>query len=455
MAGKAKGTPESLLGLDAVELARRLGEGALSAGALAGACLQATADKESGVGAWAWLESDHVLAEASRRDAARKSGAPSGSLHGMPVGVKDIVDTARIPTENGTVLDKGRVPREDAFIVARLKQAGAIVMGKTVTTELAFMDPSHTRNPHDASRTPGGSSSGSAAAVAAGMVPLAVGTQTGGSVIRPAAFCGVTGFKPTFGAIPRTGILSQAPSLDTVGVFGRTVADAALLADALFGHDPADPASVPRPAPRLLATANSRPPVKPTFAFYRPPGWERTEESTRGALEELLAILGEQCFEIALPEAFAKADEQRRTIHFAELAKCYYAYERRGFDQLGNQLRETIERGKSILARDYIAALDWPRLLNAGLDRVFERCDAIITPAALGPAPALDTTGDPVFNGVWTLCGTPAISLPLFADEAGMPMGVQLIGPREGDARLLRTANWLVREVSGTNSEEA
>jgi len=355
-----------------------------------------------------------------------------------------VIDTAGIPTENGTALDAGRVPRADAAVVERLKAAGAIVMGKTVTAELAFMHPGKTTNPHDEDRTPGGSSSGSAAAVASGMVPLAIGTQTAGSVIRPAAFCGTVGFKPSFGAISRRGVLAEAPTLDTIGVFARDVAGAALLADALFGHDPQDPATVPAPPPRLLETASSEPPVPPVFAFVRTPYWARADSETHAAFEELTVALGERCFAVDLPEPFAQADEIRRRIQFAELAKCFHRYARQGRDGLSIELAEAIEEGASMPARDYIAALDWPALLEAALEPIFHRADAILTPAAPGVAPTgLDSTGDPVFNGLWTLARTPALTLPLFAAQNDLPMGVQLVGRRGDDARLLRTARWL------------
>ena len=439
-----------VLSLSALELRDRLASGTLSAVDLVGACLEQIAAREPEVQAWAWLESEHALSQARALDAHRKTGRPIGPLHGLPVALKDIIDTKRIPTENGTAIDAGRIPTADAFIVERLKAAGAIVLGKTVSTELAFLQPGKTRNPHDLAHTPGGSSSGSAAAVAARMVPLAVGTQTGGSVIRPAAFCGVVGFKPTFGAIPRTGILTQSPSLDTVGVFAQRVEDAALLADALFGHDAADRASQPMPPQRLLGTASSAPPVRPMLAFVRPPGWDAADEQTGMAMEELSEALGESCFEAVLPNAFDEAEAIRRTINYAEMAKCFFHFERRGRDRLSEILLDAIDAGKAIPARDYIAALDWPDILHAGLAEIFERCDAILTPATPGPAPhGLESTGSAIFNGLWTLCGTPAVTVPLLEAENGLPMGVQLVGRRGDDARLLRTARWLSQQISG------
>ncbi len=448
--------PSPLLSLGAVEIRDRLASGAVRAVEYAAACLEQVAAHEPQVQAWAYLDSDHVMQQAKALDERRASGAPIGPLHGLPVGLKDVIDTAGMPTENGTPIEAGRKPITDAWIVTRLKAAGAIVMGKTVTTEAAFMHPGKTRNPHNPDHTPGGSSQGSAAAVAAGMVPLAIGTQTGGSVIRPAAYCGIVGFKPTFGAIPRTGVLAQSPFLDTLGVFARSVEDAALLTEALMGLDPADPATQPVPAARMLSVAASKVPVTPMFAFVHLPCEDQADEQTRLAMKELVEVLGDQCFETGLPNAFDQAEPMRRRINFAEMAKCYYSLERRGRDQMSDVLRAAMDEGKAILARDYISALDWREVLNAGLDEIFERCDAILTPATTGPAPAgLESTGTAIFNGLWTLCGTPAVTIPLFSAENGLPMGVQLVGRRGDDARLLRTARWLAQHVAATEIEES
>jgi Asp-tRNA(Asn)/Glu-tRNA(Gln) amidotransferase A subunit family amidase len=439
-----------VLDLGAVGLRDRLATGALKAVDLAEAAIARIEATEPGIRAFAWFDPESVRAQARALDAHRATGRPIGPLHGLPVGLKDIIDTARVPTENGTSVDAGRVPREDAFVVARLKAAGALILGKTATTELAFFAPAPTRNPANPAHTPGGSSAGSAAAVAAGQTPLAVGTQTAGSVIRPAAFCGVVGFKPSFGAIPRTGILAQSPSLDTVGVFARTVPDAALLAEPLYGHDPRDRATAPAAPPRLLETAAARPPLPPVLAFVRPPGWDDADPDTRAALGELAAHLGDQCFEAPLPAAFAEAAAARERINLAELAKCYHAYERRGRPALSEPLRAAIDAGKAIPARDYIAALDWPEVLNAALDEIFQRCDAILAPAAPGPAPeGLASTGSPIFNGLWTLCGTPCVTIPVLDASNGLPMGAQLIGRRGDDGRLLRTARWLMEHIAG------
>lgn len=452
---KPKANP-ALAGLTALEARDRIASGALSARDYVEALIAVIEADEPRVKAWAWFDADFARKQADKLDLMRRSGRAIGPLHGLPVALKDIIDTLKIPTENGCAADRGRVAGAEAWIVARIRAAGAIVMGKTVTTELAFMQPGVTTNPHDPAHTPGGSSSGSAAAVAAGMVPLAIGTQTGGSVIRPAAFCGVTGFKPTFGAIPRTGVLEQSPSLDTVGVFARTPRDAALLADTLFGHDVGDAATSVAPPPRLLATASEAPPLPPVFAFVKPPGWDEfATDETKEAFGELTSALGERCFEVPLPKSFEHAAMLRQRINFAEMAKCYHRYTRDP-GALGAPIREALEAGAAITAKDYLAALDWRRVLYSGTEEIFEHADAILTVAAPGPAPeGLETTGNAIFNGLWTYLGMPAVTVPVLQSQGGLPMGVQLVARRDGDARLLRTARWLYDWVEGAATEDS
>jgi Asp-tRNA(Asn)/Glu-tRNA(Gln) amidotransferase A subunit family amidase len=322
-------------------------------------------------------------------------------------------------------------------------------MGKTVTTEYAYFQPGKTRNPHDPSRTPGGSSSGSAAAVAAHMVPGAIGSQTNGSVIRPAAFCGVVGFKPTHGLISRNGALELSRTLDHVGVFARNVEDAALLAEQLAGFDDEDPDTRPVAKPPFVSVAASEPPLPPRFAFVRSVGWEQAEPAMRDAFGELTDALGEASSDVELGESFGRAPDMQRIIMEAEMAHNF----RRDYEKFGNQLsdklRGLIERGRGTPAVDYMAALSAIPQLNDALDGVFDEYDAILTPAALGEAPPIEGTGSPIFCSTWSLLGTPAISLPLMASEAGLPLGVQLVGRRGNDARLLRTARWLVDNLQG------
>ena len=435
--------------LAAADAARAIRDGAISAEELTAACLARVREVDEAMQAWAFLDPEHALGQARARDQERRAGHPTGPLHGVPVALKDIIDTEDMPTEDGSVLHAGRTPARDAAVVAMLRAAGAVVFGKTVTTELATYAPGKTRNPHHPGHTPGGSSSGSAAAVAAAMVPLALGSQTNGSVIRPASFCGVYGFKPTHGLIPRTGVLKLSRTLDQIGVFARSVEDAALLAEQLVGYDPGDPDTRARARPRLAEAARSEPPLVPQLAFVKGPVWDRASDETAQAFEELAAALGDRVFEVDLGEAARGALELHRTIMEAEMAANLDLEWEKGRARMSSSLRAQLERGREVTALDYQRACARIALLNAGFDDIFERCDAIVTPASAGTAPrGLESTGDPAFCTLWTLCGMPALSLPLMRGENGLPLGVQLVGPRGGDARLLRTASWLERQLA-------
>ena len=400
---------------------------------------------ESQVQAWAHLDRAHVLAQAGAADEARARGETDGPLFGLPVGVKDVIDTADLPTEHGTALHAGRMPRDDAAVVRRLRAAGGWVMGKTVTTELATYAPGKTRNPHvpvsGSVHTPGGSSSGSAAAVAAGMVPLAIGTQTNGSVIRPASFCGVYGFKPSAGLIPRTGVLTQSPAFDAIGVFGRTLDDVALLAQTLTGHDPQDPLTQLRAAPPWLRLAAADAPVPPRLGWVATPFWSPVQPDAQTAFGELLASLEGRVTSFELPASAAEAVGWHRAVMEADIAGSFELEYERGRDRLSASLRGQIERGRQVTAVDYRKALARVPVLLESLDSLFDGCDALLTPATLGTAPAgLESTGDPLMCTLWTYLGMPALSLPLLQGVNGLPLGVQLVGRRGDDARLLRTA---------------
>ena len=440
----------SLLG--AVEAASALAEGRISSEELVAACIARIKIDEERVQAWAFIDPEHALRQAQAADLRRREGKPLGALHGIPVGVKDIIDTEDMPTEDGTVLHAGRRPYNDATLVAMLRSAGAIIMGKTVTTELATYFPGKTRNPLNPEHTPGGSSSGSAAAVAARMVPLAIGTQTNGSVIRPAAYCGIIGYKPSFGLVSRHGVLKSSGPLDHVGVMARSVEDAALLAEQIIGFDENDPATKPRAHPLLRATALQEPPLPPTLAFVKTPMWKTADAQCQAAFKELVAHLGERVEEFKLPDGFKDAWKWHQTVMEADLAKNYAAEYEEGRDHLSAALRERIERGRKVRAVDYNRALDMVPALNGALAQMFElRYEAILTPATSGTAPhGLESTGSPAFCTLWTLCGLPAITLPLMQGENGLPLGVQLVGPRGSDARLLRTARWLIDQVQAS-----
>jgi Asp-tRNA(Asn)/Glu-tRNA(Gln) amidotransferase A subunit family amidase len=435
--------------LSASDAARAIRDGAVTAEQLMQACLARVHEVEPQVQAWTFLDEQHALAQARARDQDRAEGRPVGPLHGVPVGIKDIIDTCDMPTEDGTVLHAGRTPARDAAIVAALRAAGAVIMGKTVTTECATYAPGKTRNPHNPGHTPGGSSSGSAAAVAAGMVPLALGSQTNGSTIRPASFCGVYGFKPTHGWVPRTGMLKLSRTLDHVGLFARGLQDIALLAEALTGWDGDDPDTRPRAATPFRDIAAQEPPLPPLLGFVKPPVWERAARETQEAFAELADELKDRIVTLELPPSTAEALDWHRTVMEAEMAANLDREYEKGRDKLSTSLREQLARGREIRAFDYQRALARIPLLNAAFDEIFERCDALLTPAAPGTAPkGVESTGDPSFCTLWTFLGVPAISLPLMQGENGLPLGVQLVGPRNGDARLLRTAQWLANRLA-------
>ena len=435
--------------LSATDAARAVRDGAISAEQLVEACLARIREADGAVQAWAHLDPEHALAQARARDLDRREGRPSGPLHGVPVGVKDIIDTLDYPTEDGTVLHAGRTPAHDATVVAMLRAAGAVILGKTVTTECAYFSPGKTRNPHNPDHTPGGSSSGSAAAVAAGMVPLALGSQTNGSTIRPASFCGVYGFKPTHGLVPRGGMMRLSRALDHVGLFARTLEDVALLAEPLVGRDARDPDTRLRARIPFREVARQEPPMLPLLAFVRTPAWERAEPDTREAFAELVGALGERVVEVELPESARAAFEWHRAIMEAEMAASLELEWDKGRERLSEPLRALLDRGREVSALAYQKALAHVPVLNEGFEEIFERCDAILTPAAPGTAPkGLASTGDPAFCTLWTLCGMPALSLPLLEGADGLPLGVQLVGAREHDARLLRTASWLATTLA-------
>ena len=439
----------SLIALEATEATRRMSAGEFSATDYAQALMGRIQETEPEVQAWTSIQSKYVLEQAQALDEGHAKGEPDGLLFGVPVGIKDIIDTIGLPTEHGTPLHSGRMARQDATLVRRLRAAGGLVMGKTVTTEMATYSPGKTRNPHNPAHTPGGSSSGSAAAVAAGHVPLAVGTQTNGSVIRPAAFCGVVGFKPSFGMIPRTGVLTQSPALDQVGVFGRSVADVALLAQVLAGYDEADKATVPRAMPPLLRTALEEPPLPPTLAWVQTPFWDRVAPDAQAAFQELVEVLTGRIAAFELPDSAADAVQWHRTIMEADIAGSFEGEYEHGAEKLSGSLRDQIERGRKVSAVDYRKAVARIELINAGFENVFEHFSALLTPATLGTAPeGLDSTGDPIMCTLWTFAGMPAITLPLLRGANGMPLGVQLVGQRGDDARLLRTAHWLMQTVT-------
>ena len=421
--------------LSACEAAREIRAGRLTAEALVAACLERIAERDPEIKAWVHLAGDAAIAHARLLDRQPSRGL----LHGVPVGIKDILDTADMPTEHNSPIYAGNRPLADAAAVALLRKAGCIILGKTATAEFANMHPPATCNPHNPAQTPGGSSSGSAAAVADRMSPLTVGTQTGGSVIRPAAFCGVVGFKPTYGMINCEGVLRQSPALDQIGVFARSPEDAALLAENLC-----DATALPR----WLEEARAAQPRLPRIAFVKTSIWNRTAFDAREALAGLAARLSGTVIEVEMPESVAGAWDWQRTVMEAEIAANYDSEWQQGRDRLSESLRSQIERGRAITAVDYRYALERIAAVNAAFEPLYAAYDVIMTPAVAGTAPrGLDSTGDPAFCTLWTFCGMPSLTLPLLRGTNGLPLGVQLVAPRYCDAQLLRAASWLCDAV--------
>lgn len=436
---------DDLTSLTAIEVAERIANGDISAEEMTSACLDRIASVDDKVHAFVHLDPADALRQARALDERRRNGNAVGLLHGVPVAIKDIFDTADYPTECGSPLLKGRRPIHDSTAVARLREAGAIIIGKAVSTEFAYYHPGPTRNPRDLARTPGGSSSGSAAAVAAGMVPLAIGSQTNGSMIRPAAFCGIYGCKPTHGTISRYGALTLSKALDHVGVFARSLVDTALILEVLAGYDPNDDDTSPVASVNFLEMVVAQPPLPPRFAFVRTPVWDKADFETRATFEAFVVRLGEQVTSIDLPDTYATAWEDQRLIMAADMAHNLGAVVSRGGEAgSSQQLRDYLAEGAGVTALRYLAARDNAWRYAAGIAEIFKEYDAIITPAAPGVAPKGQATGNPVFCSLWTLTGFPSLSLPFLTGEAGMPLGVQLVGERGDDARLLRTANWLI-----------
>ncbi|MGJ5619596.1 amidase [Sulfitobacter sp. MF3-043] len=435
--------------LSATEALAASASGRLSSVELVTSCLARIQQTDGDIKAWAFLDPDAALAQAAECDRIRKAGMATGALHGIPVGLKDIIDTAKMPTQRGTPIFAGRKTDHVARLVEHLREAGAVIMGKTVTTELAFVHANETRNPHNNAHSPGGSSSGSAAAVAAQHVPLAIGTQTNGSVIRPASFCGTFGFKPTRGVISRTGLLQTSVSLDQVGCFGRTLADVALLTDAIGSYDQHDPTSFARPRPNMSAGAAADVPVTPDLAWFNLPFNDRLSDDAREGLEAVLDILGPQVTRMDPADTLSNLVAVQARIHEYEIAQHQAEVFDQHWDQISETLKPIISRARQITKAEYEDALEVKASAEAFFADFFIEFDAIVAPSAAGEAPRFgEGTGDPIFCTLWTLAGLPCVSLPLLVGETGLPIGVQLIGPIEKDDRLLRTARWLQSQLA-------
>jgi len=439
----------SLCHLGIGEAAQGIAAGRFSSVELVRDCLARVERFNAEIQAWAFLDIEYAVAQAREADSHHQHGGDHGSLHGVPIAVKDIIDTCDMPTEYGTVLYRGRIPRQDATAVEKLRQAGAVVMGKTTTAELAnSREPGKTRNPHDPTRTPGGSSMGSAAAVASFMVPGAVGTQTAGSIIRPAAFCGCYGYKPSFGLISRHGVLNVSRTLDTIGCFARSLEDAALLAQAMMGRDQRDPDAAVLTPLSLADAARHHGPIAPRLAFARTAKWCEADEECREAFGELLGALSGSITDLDLGPTFAEAHDLFGLICRVETAVNFAKEYEQSRELMPPSLVDVIERGRQETGVDYGRAKARISDLHLVLDEVFAEFDALITPSAKGVAPLHhEGTGDSMFAVPWSLMGVPALNLPLMQNDAGLPIGVQLVGARLQDRRLFQSARWLIDKL--------
>jgi Asp-tRNA(Asn)/Glu-tRNA(Gln) amidotransferase A subunit family amidase len=419
--------------LSATECASAIAAGRLKSESLVAACLDRIHARDATLHAWAYCNPELALAQARQRDAE----SPRSRLHGIPVGVKDVIDTADMPTEYGSPIYKGHRPTADAACVAQVRELGGVILGKTASTEFATRHPSKTRNPRNPDHTPGGSSSGSGAAVADHMVPIAFGTQTSSSIIRPGAYCGVVAYKPTFNLVNSAGLKFLSESLDTIGVLTRTVADAAMIVEELSGAAPA----------QFEETAT----LKPRIGFCRTPYWNQADRSTQSAILDAIPVLaraGASVTEVELAGEFALLGDLQITVSSYEFYRAL-AYERTRFPHLiSDSLMQRIRGGSRVTRSEYERAQAVGVRCRAKLDDLHRDCDVLISPSATGEAPhGLDSTGDPIFGLTWTLMHGPAITLPVFTGPSGLPIGLQVTGPRGADARTLVAAEWIRRAL--------
>jgi amidase len=417
----------------ALDIASAIRSGRATCEAVTRACLERIAEREPNVQAWEFLDPELAIAQARALD---KSSA-SGPLIGVPFGVKDIIDTFDMPTAYGSPIYAGHRPQRDAACVALGRKAGGVVIGKTVTAEFAVNYPGKTRNPFDATRTPGGSSSGSAAAVADFMAPLALATQTTGSTIKPGSFCGVFAYRPTFGDVRCSGVMESSGSCDTVGFYARTVEDIALHRDVLVGVGP-EPLPDDVPAPRV--------------GFVRPPQWSKLESYTQQLLEDAarrLARAGAKVSDAVMPAEFQQAEEAHRTISCREFALNFTREIEHHWDELSEDLRDgKIRIGRASSFERYRAARDIAERCRRGLVSVFADYDVLLAPSAVGEAPIGWNTGDSTLASSWTLMHTPTMNIPAFKGPNGLPVGAQVIAANGNDRKLFAAARWMYQRLA-------
>ena len=419
--------------LSAAQIAAKIAAGEVTAQAVVRDCIARIEARDGAVKAWVNFNPDLALAQARSLD----NGPRRGPLHGVPIGIKDIIDTFDLPTEMGSSIYRGHRPPADASCVALLRRAGAVILGKTVTCEFAGMAPGVTTNPHNAAHTPGGSSSGSAAAVADHMVPAALGTQTGGSVLRPSSYCGIFGFKPTYNTFNKMGVWPAADSIDTIGLHARSIDDLVLIADVLRMQ-----------APQPLRKISSA----PRIGLCRTEIWDSAQPETKAAVEDAAAALGKAgttVSEITLPAAFKGMHAvARSTINFVERAACMaFLWDTRRND-LSPQMRRYVEGGQKTTREEYIAAFRRLDECRALLSPIFDKVDALLVPCVPGEAPkGLEFTGDANMQAIWTALHTPSMTLPTHRGPNNLPVGIQIVGQRYEDDRLLACARWIWEKI--------
>ena len=438
--------------LTITELAHQLREGQISSVDACSQYIERIEKFEKDVKAWAHFSKKLLLEKALDADVYRKSGKPLGVLHGLPIAVKDIIGTIDMPTECGTTIRKKMSSSQESEVVNLLKIEGAIVMGKTETTELAYFHPGKTTNPHDYTRTPGGSSSGSAAAVAAHMAPLSIGSQTNGSIIRPASYCGVVGYKPSYGLISRSGVLRQSDKLDHIGVFGKTVEDVALLAKVLIKKDLYDVSTIYYSTEEMINVCKKGPIFEPKFIFYKTKNWKNIDKESQKSFELLIKTFKKNIEVFDTPSYFDDIPRYHKVIHETDMANNFQKYYKKSKKKLSKEMISAIERGLKYSAKEYADAIDFMKQSYKSYSDVFADYHGVLTPATTGVAPkGLKSTGSPEFCTVWTYMGLPTISLPLLTGTNNLPLGVQLIGDKLDDLRFLGVANWLEKNCKKYN----
>ena len=433
-----------IFSLSANELTSQLREGEISSVEVCSQYIERIGKFEKDVKAWSHFNKKLLLEKAAEADEHRISGKPLGLLHGLPVAVKDIIGTLDMPTECGTTIRKKMTASQDSEVVNLLKIAGAIIMGKTETTELAYFHPGKTTNPHDYKRTPGGSSSGSAAAVAAYMAPLSIGSQTNGSTIRPASYCGVVGYKPSYGLISRYGILKQSDKLDQVGIFGKSVEDVALLAKVLIKKDLFDPSTIHYSTEDMIDVCRKGPLFDPKFIFYKTKNWKNLDKESQESFEIFIKTFKKNIEVFDTPSYFDDIPKYHKIIHETDMANNFQLYYKKYKKKLSKEMVSAIERGLKNSATEYAEAIDFMKRSYDSYKEVFEDYHGVLTPASSGVAPkGLGNTGSPEFSTVWTYLGLPSISLPLLTGKNDLPLGIQLIGDKHDDLRFLGVASWI------------